>query len=270
MIARAAASTVVGSLRNLMAELRTDNLIHPLAAPFRFDGTRGEALVLVHGFTGNPAHLRVLGSRLAAEGYTVMAPLLPGHGRSIEALTRVRRSDWIEATVDAIREVGDHHSVHLVGLSMGGLLSIIAALRATVATVTTINSPVVFRDRRLAFAWLARPVITERRWPEEAPPDLDPEVAPYWIHASGFPIVAAAELHALAGQALRAARQVEVPSLVIQSKIDDTTHPKSGPRLRDALAPNSRLLWLEHSMHNALFDSERGVIADQVLEMVAR
>lgn len=247
-----------------------DGLIHPLAAPFRLDGSNGEAFVLLHGFTGNPAHLRNLGGELHAAGYTVNAPLLPGHARGLADLATVTRHDWIESTLDAVREVGDHHRIHLLGLSMGGLLAIVVATRAPVATLTTINSPIAFRDRKIHLAPVARFVRQEVRWPDEPAPDLDHAVARYWIHATGFPTVAAAELVALSRRARRDARRVESPSLVIQSKSDATTHPRSGPLLRAALGDRSRLLWLERSMHNALFDQERDVIREAVLDLVER
>lgn len=243
------------------------DLIDPLAAPFRIDGSNGEAFVLLHGFTGNPAHFRHLGGQLADRGYTITAPLLPGHGRTIEDLGGVGRHDWEEATLDTIREVGDHHRVHIVGLSMGGLLGVVAAARTPVATLTTINSPVRFRDRRVRFARIARFFKPELRWPEGPPPSLDPEVAPHWIHLDGFPLIAAAELFTLSRYALHVAPRVRCPTLVIQSKADDTSHPDSGRRLRAALGGDSRLLWLEHSMHNALFDSERDVILDAIVTL---
>lgn len=243
------------------------DLIHPLAAPFRIDGSNGEAFVLVHGFTGNPAHFRHLGGQLAERGYTVNAPLLPGHGRTIGDLARVRRNDWVRATLDAIREVGDHHRIHVVGLSMGGLLGVIAATRTPIATLTTINSPIRFRDRRIRFARIARFFKPELRWPAAPAPRLDQVVASHWIHLDGFPLIAAAELFTLSRQALHAAPGVTCPTLVIQSKADDTSHPDSGRKLRRALGAGSRLLWLEHAMHNALFDTEREAIRDAILTL---
>ncbi|MFP5332367.1 MAG: alpha/beta hydrolase [Acidimicrobiia bacterium] len=247
---------------------RVVSLRSPLAAPFRWDGTNGEAFVLIHGFTGNPAHFRPLGARLHTAGYTVIAPLLPGHGGNLEDLAPVRRADWVDAALDATRQVGDHHRVHLVGLSMGGLISILLASRTKVDTLTTVNSPVVFRDRRIRFARIARFFVSEFRWPEEAPPPLDPEVAPYWIHTPGFPLIAAAELFTLSREALRAAGAVSLPSLVIQSRTDDTTHPRSGPILRRALGSASTLIWLENSMHNALFDDGRHEIEASIRKLV--
>lgn len=244
------------------------DLVDPLAAPFRLDGTNGEAFVLLHGFTGNPAHFRPLGANLHRAGYTVIAPLLAGHGRGLEALADVRRSDWIHDAVDATREVGDHHRVHLVGLSMGGLISILIAGRTRAATLTTINSPVVFRDWRLRFSRIVRFVKAEFRWPEEAAPALDPDVAPYWIHTPGFPLIAAAELFSLSREARREAGRLRIPAVVIQSRTDDTTHPRSGSILHRALGRMSTLVWLEDSMHNSLFDEGRHMIEQNILRLV--
>lgn len=242
-------------------------LIHPLAAPFRLDGDNRQAFVLLHGFTGNPAHFRPLARRLHDRGYTVMAPLLPGHGRDPSVLENVTRHDWIAATVDSVREVADHRRTHLVGLSMGGLLAIVAAARTPVATLTTINSPVAYRDRSIHLAFLAHRVRPGVDAKDEPAPLLDLEVAPYWIHGRGFPTRSAAELRALSWAARRVARSLAIPSLVIQSKTDETVRPRSGPILQRALGPRSRLLWLEHSIHNALFDTERDAIHDAILEL---
>lgn len=244
------------------------DLVHRLAAPFRLQGTNGEAFVLLHGFTGSPAHFRPLGAKLHEAGYTVIAPLLAGHGRQLEALAEVRRDDWIRDAVDAAREVGDHHRLHLVGLSMGGLVAIVIARRTKAATLTTINSPVVFRDRRIRFSRIVRFVKPEFRWPEDPAPDLDPEVAPYWIHTPGFPLIATAELFSLSREARRAAHDVDIPAVVIQSRSDDTTHPRSGPILHRALGGSSTLVWLENSRHNALFDDGRHVIERSIRRLV--
>jgi len=242
-------------------------LVDPLAAPFRYDGSTGTAFVLIHGFTGNPAHFRPLGRELHDLGHTVNAPLLPGHGTDAAALAGVTGDQWLGSTLDAVREVGDHHRIHLVGLSMGGLLSILAARRQTVSSLTTIDAPISFRRWRIHLAFLARHFVEEVHWPEEEAPPMDDEMRPYWIHVPGFPTSAAAELARVSYRARFAARRLHIPSLVIQSKVDETVRPRSGRLLAAALGDRCRLLWLEDSMHNALFDSERDAVRDAILEL---
>ena len=245
-------------------------LFDPLAGPFRHEGSNGEAAILVHGFTGVPAHFRPLGRFLADAGYTVVAPLLAGHGTTIEDMASTGPEDWIGSVRQAHTSVAStHHRVHLVGLSMGGLISIIVGSEIGAATIATINSPLAFRDKKIYVAWLARWFRPETRWPEEDPPDLDSEVRPFWLTYSGFPTKAPVGLLAISRRALTSARDVSCPTLVIQSLTDESVDPQSAPKLVKALGSSARLVWLESSIHNALLDRERHVIHRTVLDHIA-
>jgi carboxylesterase len=101
----------------------------PWSAPG--SGERGRTgVVLVHGFTASPLALRPMGQRLAAEGYAVEIPLLPGHGTSHRDLARTRYADWFGAVQRATEQLAASCSaVVLVGHSMGGTLSLDLASR---------------------------------------------------------------------------------------------------------------------------------------------
>lgn len=244
-------------------------LFDPLAGSFRHEGSNREAALLVHGFTGVPAHFRPMGRVLADAGYTVVAPLLAGHGTTIEDMATTGPEDWINSVREAHASVASEHDrVHFVGLSMGGLISIIVGADSEAATITTINSPIVFRDKTVYLAWLARWFRPETRWPEEDPPDLDADMRPYWLTYSGFPTKAPVGLLSISRRALHAARKVACPTLVVQSLTDESVDPRSAPILAKALGPSSRLVWLRSSIHNALLDRERHVIHRAVLDRI--
>ncbi|MEP6551241.1 MAG: hypothetical protein ABJB95_08655, partial [Gemmatimonadales bacterium] len=57
------------------------------------EGSQG--VLLLHGFGDTPQTLSVLARRLAKSGYSVLVPLLPGHGRTMDAFTKSRADDWI-------------------------------------------------------------------------------------------------------------------------------------------------------------------------------
>ena len=48
------------------------------AKPFFFKGG-SEGVLLIHGYTGAPGEMRLLGEFLHSRGYTVLGVLLPGH-----------------------------------------------------------------------------------------------------------------------------------------------------------------------------------------------
>lgn len=241
----------------------------PLAAPIHHVGSNDQAVVLVHGFTGVPAHFRPLARYLHGHGYTVIAPRLAGHGTSPADMATTSGDDWIRSAEEALEAAMPHHeSVHLVGLSMGGLISILIGAGERAATISTINAPITFRDRRILltpFLHRLRPMV---HWPEEAPPDLDPDVADLWRTYRSHPTRAAADLLSISRRAHRVAAAVTSPTLVIQSLVDETVDPRSGRQLAEAFGGDSRLLWLEHSIHNSLLDDERDLIHRAVLERI--
>lgn len=245
-------------------------LFTPLAAPFRLEGTNGEAVVLSHGFTGIPAHFRLLAEFLNERGFTVNAPLLAGHGTNPGDMATTTAGDWITSVTRAARAVSDHRRVHLAGLSMGGLLSIVVAKDVGAATVSTINSPILVRNTRLYLSPVIHRMVPEVTWPEEPPPALDPEAAKYWLTYDSYRTVSAAELFRVIRLAYPAARRLRRPSLVIQSKTDESVDPRSATLLHKALGRPCELVWLEHSIHNALLDSERHVIHDSILRRITR
>ncbi|RBY85529.1 carboxylesterase [Blastococcus sp. TF02A-30] len=97
------------------------------AEPFDFPGRGADArtgVLLVHGFTGNPMSMRPWGEHLAAEGFTVRCPLLPGHGTTWQDCNTSTHEQWttaVERAFDELRAGCDR--VFVAGLSMGGTLA---------------------------------------------------------------------------------------------------------------------------------------------------
>ena len=245
-----------------------DVLLDPLAAAFRLEGSNGEAAVLIHGYTGTPAHFRPLAKELNAAGFTVVAPRLAGHGTSMEDMATTTARDWLESAQQAVATVSDHERVHLAGLSMGGLIALVLADSVSATTVTTINSPVIVRDKKLYIT----PLVQRRRqkveWADEGPPDIDEEMHQYGLTYTGFYTKTAAGLLSLMGRGAAAARKLDIPSLVVQSLTDETVDPVSAKILHRLLGKKSRLVWLEDSLHVALLDRERDEIAAAVLALI--
>jgi carboxylesterase len=118
----------------------------PGAEPFAFAGGNGPdgrtGVLLVHGFTATPMSMRPWGEHLAAEGFAVRCPLLPGHGTRWQDCNLSTDEDWSGAVADAFDELAeDVDRVVVAGLSMGGTLSIrLAEMRPDdVAALVLVN-----------------------------------------------------------------------------------------------------------------------------------
>lgn len=233
------------------------------SAPFRIDGRRGEAVVLVHGFTGHPGHWIPMAERLADEEYTVIAPLLSGHGR-IHQLSGFVWRDWLGSALDACRSVSDHRLVHLVGLSMGGLIAILVAARTPSGRLVTINSPLVLRETKAYLAPLARHLIGSL--PARGDEVPDPDLAHLWTPQEERSTAAVDQLLRVMWHAWRTAGRLRRPALVIQSRLDEAVRPVSARLLAHRLA--ARLMWIE-TRHNALLDPRREAVTRAVIEHLA-
>lgn len=125
--------------------------VAPHAEPFHADGGRAGALLL-HGFTGSPASMRPWGRYLAADGFSVAVPRLPGHGTTWQELNATRWQDWYtEASRHLDALVSSCDDVFVGGLSMGGCLALRLAQErpGDVAGLMLVNPSVVSTDKRL-------------------------------------------------------------------------------------------------------------------------
>ncbi|MEP6733114.1 MAG: alpha/beta fold hydrolase [bacterium] len=112
------------------------------AESFLLESQSKRGLLLLHGSGDTPQSLRYLGERMHREGYTVYAPLLPGHGRSPRAFAIATADDYYEATRAAFDELRRSNSwIGVVGLSMGGALAARLAVEAADVRVLALLAP---------------------------------------------------------------------------------------------------------------------------------
>lgn len=95
-----------------------------LLAPIEYEGSgRDRALLLLHGFTSSPAVYRRLIPSLTMYD-TLLCPVLPGHGESIDVFSKARAEDWLMcASLACERLVSTYQKVDVMGLSLGGILA---------------------------------------------------------------------------------------------------------------------------------------------------
>jgi alpha-beta hydrolase superfamily lysophospholipase len=128
----------------------------------RWRGTGDEAVVLVHGMESHSEWFETVGPRLAAEGVTALAYDRRGWGRSDGRPGHLSHPDAalseLAAVVASLKST--HRTVHVIGLSWGGLLALYAAARQPdlVSSVTALV-PALFVRRELPLAQRARVAI---------------------------------------------------------------------------------------------------------------
>lgn len=82
-------------------------------------------VLLTHGLSDSPYHMRHLAAFFQRNGFRVMAVLLPGHGTQPGDLLDVRWEDWAETVAYGVRCLSEEvDEVYLAGFSAGAALSL--------------------------------------------------------------------------------------------------------------------------------------------------
>lgn len=232
-------------------------MIIPTAEPFFFPG--GEiGCLLVHGFTGAPKEMRWMGEYLAEQGHTVLGIRLAGHATRPEDLIRTRWGDWLASVEDGWQILGGATTqIFVIGLSMGGVLSLLLASRFPVKGVVAMATPYDLPpDPRIPFLrWLHwfKPWIAggESDW-------HDREAEKVHISYDGYPSRSVLELSKLLTEMRAGLSRVTAPTLLIHSRQDGSVDPDNMPNIYKELGSEDKaMLWIENSGHVLTRDAAR-------------
>lgn len=104
-------------------------------------------MLLIHGFTGSPAELLLLGNFLNRAGFTVFGVRLAGHGTNELDLMRTTGDDWFNSVLDGyeiLRSLCE--KIYIVGHSLGGLLTLKISCIHRVDKIVTLAAPMFIDD----------------------------------------------------------------------------------------------------------------------------
>ncbi|MBI3174301.1 MAG: alpha/beta fold hydrolase [Chloroflexi bacterium] len=250
--------------------------IIPTAEPF-FLPTNNRKLgcLLTHGFTGAPKEMRWMGDYLHEKGYTCLGVRLAGHATHPEDMIRSRYTDWLASVEDGhhlLRGSVDH--VILVGLSMGGVLSLLSSTRLDVAGVAVMSTPYALpsdpRMRYLKLLSLFMPYMPKSNLPPGSG-WFDPQVWQDHVSYPQNPVRSIAELNGLLAEMRAALPQVKVPTLLIHSKDDTYVLPENMERIYADLGTSDKVkAYITGSGHVVPRDAARLQAFELALDFIRR
>lgn len=237
--------------------------------PYFLPGGRVGAL-LIHGFTGSPPEMRLIGDYLHQQGLTVSAPLLPGHGLTPADMQRSKWEDWARHVQTSLDELKKHcDQVFVGGLSLGSILTLNLALHNPDIRGIILYSPAMWvRDKSIYLTPLLKYII--KTHPKSADSDLtDPEAVHRLWSYDEKPVASAHELLKLSRFVKHHLSQINTPTLIIHSTGDAVIHPQSAERTLQQLgATDKELITLHNSGHCITVDSEWRVVAEKTTTFI--
>ena len=251
--------------------------IIPTAEPFFFLGDRSKpACLLVHGFTGAPKEMRWMGEYLNEQGYTCLGVRLAGHATDPEDMIRSNWTDWTASVEDGYHLLsGITEDIFLVGLSMGGVLSLLMSAQLDVRGVVAMSTPYKLKDDpRLPFVGLISRIKPYMPKSKDPPGTgwFDQDSWKDHISYPKNPVRSVGELNKLLGEMHKALPKVDVPVLLVHSKDDTYVSPESIELIYNDLknASDKTKLYLTGSGHVVTRDAARRQVFEAAVEFIRR
>ncbi len=233
-----------------------------LPEPFLFEAGK-RAVLLLHGFTGHSADVRMLGRYLEKKGYTSYAPIYRGHGRSPEDLIQSNPSEWwedVQAAYEHLKSLG-YDEIAVAGLSMGGALGLKLASLNEVKGVIPMCTPMFFdNDKQLTQAFL----LFGQRFKEfekKKKEVIKKELA--LLYEASRPLFK--EIESFIIEVSKQINLVYTPTFIIQARKDEVINPESANYIFEQIeAERKELKWYENSGHAITFGPEKDLLHEDI------
>ena len=205
-----------------------------------------------------------MGEYLAEQGYSVLGVRLTGHATQPEDMIRSRYTDWMASVEDGyhiLRGIAEH--IYLVGLSMGGVLSLLMSTRLEVSGVVAMSAPYRMPSRGRLPLWFLKAASRLVKYQEKT----RKEPGAGWFDKVAYqdqvsypknPVRSAIELKLLLAEMRAALPKVDVPTLLIHSRDEDYVLPENMLQIYEALGTTQKQMqWVEKSGHVVTRDAAR-------------
>ncbi|MDG5786584.1 carboxylesterase [Evansella sp. AB-P1] len=230
--------------------------------PFTFEGGK-RAVLLLHGFTGNSADVRMLGRYLEKRGYTSHAPQYKGHAVPPEELVHYGPEDWWDDVLTGynhLKELG-YEEIAVGGLSLGGVFSLKVGYTLPVKGIIPMCAPMYIKSEEVMYKGVvdyAREYKKHEKKPEE---QIEKEMEEF----KKTPMKTLKALQGLIKEVRENVDMIYAPTLVIQAREDEMINPDSANIIYDQVeADHKKLQWYEESGHVITLDKERDKLHEEV------
>lgn len=196
------------------------------AGSIALDASPTHAVLILHGFGDTTQSVRQLAEFLhEVHGWTVRAPLLPGHGARLADFDRFGSDHWRATVHREYAALRAHYStVTMVGLSMGGALATMEAATSPTLPAMVLLAPYLTppasAERLAPLADVINLMVPYLRGGDRAKSIFDPAARARALGAGAAPPKRVRDLVSVAHDARFAAADVHAPTLIVHSRTD--------------------------------------------------
>ena len=223
--------------------------------------------LLIHGFTGTPWAVHDLGNYLAQHKISCIAPLLPGHGETPDAMNHIKWHDWIHVCRESLIELKKHcDRVFIVGLSMGGTLALALGAENSVNGLVTLSAPVEIQNRWFRFLPILKFFIP--CWRKHKDKIVN---HPFEVGYNCYPTNGLNEFFKLMEYTKTAMTNIACPLLVMHARGDRTVSSRNAEIIaRTVGSKHVKVKYLNHPCHVITKGEDQSIVFENVLDFINR
>ena len=231
---------------------------------------RGAAALCLHGLTGTPYEVRPVAEALVARGVRAVGPWMAGHEGGAAVLATTSYSDWIElARAELAKLRAESERVFLVGISMGGLVSLRLAETEKVDALVVVGTPLVLAPPVPQLLPVVRFFTSSR--PKTGSDIQEPGARARHPGLEAMPLASVAELIKLQAEVIPDLGKIDVPIMVAHGRLDTTARPRDAERIyREVASKDKELFFLERSGHVATVDYDGMALSRAAADFLGR
>ncbi len=234
--------------------------------PFFFEGGE-KAVLLLHGFTGNSADVRMLGRFLEGKGYTCHAPQYKGHGVPPEELVHTGPEDWWQDVIkgyEFLKEKG-YENIAAVGLSLGGVFSLKLGYTVPIKGIVPMCAPMYIKSEEVMYNGILDYAREYKKYEGKSPEDIETEM----IEFQKTPMNTLKALQELISDVRNHVDHIYSPTFVVQARHDHMINTDSANIIYNEVESDQKSIkWYEESGHVITLDKEREQLHEDVFQFL--
>ncbi len=241
-----------------------------MGAPKPFTFEAGErAVLLLHGFTGHSADVRMLGRYLEGKGYTCHAPIYKGHGVPPEELVHTGPEDWWRDVMEAyefLKERG-YEKIAAVGLSLGGVFSLKLSYTVPIVGVVPMCAPMYIKSEEIMY----QGVLAYAREYKTRLGKSNEEIEEEMFQFQQTPMKTLKALQNLMRDVRDNIDMIYAPTFVVQARHDEMINTDSANIIYNGVESNvKQIKWYEESTHVITLDKQRDELHEDIYQFLEK
>lgn len=236
--------------------------------PFTFEAGK-RAVLLLHGFTGNTADVRMLGRFLEKRGYTCHAPLYKGHGVPPEELVQSGPEDWWNDVITGYNYLKSqgHEEIAVAGLSLGGVFSLKLGYTVPIKGIVPMCAPMYIKSEEVMYKGILEYAREYKQREGKSAQQIEKEMEEY----QQTPMKTLKALQNLISDVRANVDMIYSPTFVVQARHDHMINTNSANIIYNEVeSVFKEIKWYEQSGHVITLDKEREQLHEDIYQFLEK